>query len=75
MSSNRISVSIPEEVITQSIEGLIAIKALLQPYLQTLTVERKARPAKNERQIVKFCFKGERLLHNQQRVLPFVYER
>ena len=39
MSTNRISVSIPTEVITQVTTSLNQIRTLLQPYLQTPTVE------------------------------------
>jgi hypothetical protein len=41
MSTNRISVSIPADVITQATAALNQAKALLQPYLQTLTVEER----------------------------------
>ena len=41
MSTNRISVSIPDDVIAQVTTALNRIKTLLQPYLQRLTVEER----------------------------------
>lgn len=41
MSTNRISVSIPDDVITQALTALNQVKTLLQPYLQSLTVEER----------------------------------
>ena len=41
MSTNRISVSIPQDVITQTTTKLNEIKTLLQPYLQSLTADER----------------------------------
>jgi hypothetical protein len=41
MSTNRISISIPSDVIVQATTALNQVKTLLQPYLQSLTVEER----------------------------------
>ncbi len=41
MSTNRISVSIPDDVITQVTTALNQVRTLLQPYLQSLTIDER----------------------------------
>lgn len=57
MSTNRISETIPNDVIAQTTTKLNEIKTLLQPYLQSLTVEERRELAKMSDKSISFVSK------------------